>query len=258
MKIAYSSNSPWALRLLGALAVCLAVCAAAQPLLVATDENLPPFSFVEGGKVVGVDVDMLREAARRAHVALDIQPMPWKRVLQELRQGDVPLASPLFRTPEREAFADYLGPVHISMLGLFVRKDRMFPFNKVDDLQGKRLGVMRGFVMQDELDAAIKAGRVQVEEGTTVEQNVGKLVLGRVDAFINNVASTYYQVRGTPAAQQIVVLPVLLQEHRPAFLAASKAARGAALPGVEALGKALQKQMQDGTYQKILAGYTGQ
>lgn len=258
MKLAKPSK----LALLGCLACLLSLMAAssalAQPVVVASDENLPPFSFVENGKVKGVDVDMLREAARRTHVELDIQPMPWKRVLQALRQGEVPLAMPLFRTPEREAFADYLAPVHVSMMGLFVRRDRVFAYNGVDDLLGKRLGVMRGFAMQDELDAAIKAGRVQVEEGTTVGQNIGKLILGRVDVFINNVASTYYQLRATPAAAQIVLLPVLLQEHRPAFLAASRAARAAGKPGVEALGKALQQQMQDGTYQKIVAVYTGQ
>ena len=65
-------------RLAWALAAGLfAAWAMAAPLKVGTDESLPPYSFVREGKAVGIDVDMLRLAAQRLQLEVEIVPLPW-------------------------------------------------------------------------------------------------------------------------------------------------------------------------------------
>ena len=49
-------------------------------------------------------------------------------------------------------------------------------------LAGKRIGISRGFVIQDELDYAIRSRLVIAEEVGSIEQNLRKLLAGRIDA----------------------------------------------------------------------------
>lgn len=244
-------------RLAWALAAGLfAAWAMAAPLKVGTDESLPPYSFVREGQAVGIDVDMLRLAAQRLQLEVEIVPLPWKRVLARIESGELPLAMPLFRTPLRERFALFTGPVHLSQSGLFVHRDRSFPFTTIDDLAGKRIGISRGFVIQDELDYAIRSRLVIAEEVGSIEQNLRKLLAGRIDAYAGNVVSTRYVLRQWPQAAELEVLPKRLTEARPAFLVVSRAAT---LPDrdqlVEALRQALEALHRDGTYTRLVEHY---
>lgn len=236
----------------------LTVCSASAtpPLRVGTDESLPPYSFVRDGKAAGIDVDMLHAAAKRLGLEVEVIPLPWKRVLALLEAGELPLAMPLFKTPQREAFALFTGPVHLSQTGLFVRKGNEFAFESVDDLTGKRIGLSRGFVLQDDLDLAIRAKKVTAEEVGTIDQNLRKLAAGRIDAFAGNVVSTRYVLRDSPLGAQLTILPRLLHASRPAFLTIS---RNAPLPNrarlAEDLRTALDALHRDGTYAKIVESY---
>ena len=229
---------------------------AAPPLRVGTDESLPPYSFAHEGKAKGIDVDMLRIAAERLKLDIEIVPLPWKRVLALVEKGELPLAMPLFRTPQRERFALFTGPVHFSQSGLFVRRDHRFPFTDIGDLAGKRIGLSRGFITQDELDHAIRTGQVIAEEVGSIEQNLRKLLAGRIDAFAGNVVSTRYVLRGLSQAAELEALPKLLNDARPAFLVVSRAA---ILPEraklIEDLRQTLEALHRDGTYGRLVERY---
>ena len=247
-------------RILGLfLALTLAgplLLSAAPPLFVATDENLPPFSFVEDGQAAGIDVDMLQEVARRTGRAFTVEARPWKRVLTEAESGQAPLAMPLFRTPEREAFAILAGPVHFSTFGLFVRKDRTFRYDRLEDLYGRRIGINQGFAISSDLDRAVREGRIACEAVGSTEQNLRKLLAGRIDAFLANLVNTEFLLRRFPARDEVVALPRHVFARRPAFLVVSRAAE---LPDkerlAEELGAALDQLAKDGTYDRIVARY---
>lgn len=230
----------------------------ATTLEVGTDEALPPFSFVQDGKVVGIDVEMLKEAAKRLKLEVNVKSLPWKRVLAGTESGELHLGMPLFQTPEREAFARFTGPIHYSTFGLFVKKGKEFKFDAIDDLSGKKFGISRGFVVSGDLDAAIKAKKVTIDEVPTIDQNILKLMAGRIDAFPSNIVSTLYLLKGTPESSEIVALPKLLADKRPAFLVVSKAAN---IPNKEqlipALTEALEGLHKDGTYAKLVSKYVG-
>ncbi len=137
-----------------------------------------------------------------------------------------------------------------------MHRDRSFPFTTIDDLAGKRIGISRGFVIQDELDYAIRSRLVIAEEVGSIEQNLRKLLAGRIDAYAGNVVSTRYVLRQWPQAAELEVLPKRLTEARPAFLVVSRAAT---LPDrdqlVEALRQALEALHRDGTYTRLVEHY---
>jgi polar amino acid transport system substrate-binding protein len=243
------------------LAVVLCVlfmhAARADSVRVATDENLPPYSFTQGGVAVGIDVDMLRAAAAQLPLEITVVALPWKRVLHYVENGEVPLAMPLFKTPEREQFAIFSAPVHYSLTSLFARSNSASKFNALSDLHGRNVGYNRGFVLPEQIEKAIKKRTISAEEVSTTTQNVAKLMAGRIDLFVANVENTQFILRGTPARNEIVQLPRLLAETRPAYLVFSKAAGFKANdPIIAALNLSLEKLHRDGTYDRIVRKYT--
>jgi hypothetical protein len=56
-------------------------CRAAEPVLIAANNLLPPFSEVKEGKSVGLAVDIFRAAAERAGYTVEFIPVPlrWNR-----------------------------------------------------------------------------------------------------------------------------------------------------------------------------------
>ena len=53
--------------------------------------------------------------------------------------------------------------------GIFVRKDRVFRFDAVDDLVGKHFGYNRGYALPDELNKMVLGGEIVAEEVGTTE-----------------------------------------------------------------------------------------
>jgi ABC-type amino acid transport substrate-binding protein len=100
------------------------------------------------------------------------------------------------------------------------------------------------------------AGQLDAEEASTMDQNLHKLLLGRIDAFASNVLSVRYVIKGTPMAQETELLPHLLQANRPAYVVVS---RNVSLPDrdrvIGRLARALASLQADGTYKRIVAHY---
>lgn len=63
---------------------------------------------------------------------------------------------------------------------LFVRRDRQFPFAQWSDLAGKTVGLLLGDSFDERFDRFAEA-RLKVERVSSSEQNVRKLMLGRID-----------------------------------------------------------------------------
>ena len=68
-----------------AIAICamaFAGCAKEEKVLhMVTEATFPPYEFREGGKIVGIDVDIVTEAARRIGYEVEIQDMSFNSVI---------------------------------------------------------------------------------------------------------------------------------------------------------------------------------
>ena len=51
-------------------------------LYVVVDDDFPPFSFEDDGKVKGVDIDIIQEMGKRLGIEIKIDLVPWKRLLK--------------------------------------------------------------------------------------------------------------------------------------------------------------------------------
>lgn len=61
-----------------------------KPIVLGLDDNFPPMGFVdENNKIVGFDIDLATEAAKRLNTKVDFKPIDWASKEAELKSGRV-------------------------------------------------------------------------------------------------------------------------------------------------------------------------
>lgn len=222
----------------------------------------PPFKWVnENGEIVGFDIDVVKEACRRAGIIPIIKNVPWKRVLLDVESGNSDGGFSAFKTPAREFYAHFVTgyPIHYSTYSLFVLRGNEFEYNSVLDLRGKRIGKMMGYKISDEFDRAERTRLFEVDEVEDIRSSLNKLLLGRVDMLVENSLVAKHVIREMPNPKKgdIVELPTPVTKRRGAYLMISKAAKiKNKAEVIERLNQALKSMSEDGTIDKIMRVYT--
>ncbi|MBQ8698378.1 MAG: transporter substrate-binding domain-containing protein, partial [Schwartzia sp.] len=63
---------------------------AMKPIVLGLDDNFPPMGFVdENNKIVGFDIDLATEAAKRLKTKVECKPIDWASKEAELKSGRV-------------------------------------------------------------------------------------------------------------------------------------------------------------------------
>jgi len=230
----------------------MATTQAADKLRCATTGSFPPFSFMEGEMLVGIDVDQVKLAARRLNINMDIVAMPFSRMLVQMKEGELDCMFAAYKTPEREIYMDFTSvPNHVSSLMFFQRRDSNTKYNSIDDLKGLTIGLVRGHKVSEDFDAALDNGWFTVEKVNEHEQNFRKLSFGRLDLVLVNRHVGGYILKKTNIAN-IQTLPVALTKQ-PAYLTFSKKRHHTRL--IPLFDAELQKAINNGTFKKIVGKY---
>jgi polar amino acid transport system substrate-binding protein len=126
---------------------------AAGKLVVATDANYPPFSWAnDDGVLVGFDVDVAKEVARRLGVEIEFKTPSWDEVTSGHwgAQWDVSIGS-MTPTDQRSLVLWFTDPYYY-MPGAFALHKDNTTILSVEDLTGKELGLSAGSMCQAWLD----------------------------------------------------------------------------------------------------------
>ncbi len=181
-------------------------------LSVALTGKYPPFSFYdEEATLVGFDVDVSREVARRLGVEVRIVPTEWGGILAGLQSGryDAIIGS-MAITPLREEQVDFSRPYYISGAQLFVDREDADDVGGIEDLRGGRVGVVLGTTFEKYLNdnhpgVAIRTYKGDVDIFTDMEN-------GRLDGFVTDRLVGMYQIG--EAGMPFVPAGSLLYEER--------------------------------------------
>ncbi|MBL8520628.1 MAG: transporter substrate-binding domain-containing protein [Betaproteobacteria bacterium] len=217
------------------------------------NDRLVPYFMREGGQFVGINADLMREAARRVGITLVFRDMPWKRLEAEIAKGahsQVDCAFAFSRTPAREKYMEFGREVlQRTEYVLFVHESTRY--GSLDDLRGRRIGVRRGFRLPDKLEEGARRGQFVLEEIGDDAANFRKLAAGRLDAVMINLDVGRYVSRELGMTRLRVLLPPLgyLDNH----LVFTKGKGHTSLLG--AFDKALAAMRQDGSVERIRARY---
>ncbi|CCH49549.1 substrate-binding periplasmic protein [Pseudodesulfovibrio piezophilus] len=232
--------------------------AMAQHPVFVTNIDFAPYSMEKDGQPAGIDVDVITEAAKRAGLDIQIDMAPLDTLLLRLKTGECVGAFALFPTPDRDKVASFMrdAPIHFSEYVLFTKVGDTFSFDSYTDLKRKIIGRIAGTDLGKEFHDALDAGIMQAKDYPDLTAALRGLLSGEIDAYAGNIDVTYYRLKDMGLTSSIVYLPKKLLTKKPSYLALS---RTSTYPHKEeilqALGIAISKMRQDGTYNKIARRY---
>ena len=131
--------------LLVACALLLAACAsqAAQPLTMATEATFPPYEFLRGHDIVGIDVELSRAVADRLGRDFRAENMDFDSVIPAVISGKADLAaSGITVTEDRKRNVDFSIPYVKTGIVVIFRKSA--PYTGPAQLKGQKIGVQSG------------------------------------------------------------------------------------------------------------------
>jgi polar amino acid transport system substrate-binding protein len=117
----------------------------AAPLIFVADEY-PPYTYMENGRMTGIDVDIVSEICRRLRVEATFEAMPWKRVLKTVKDGNAAGIPSIYHTEERTEFLHFSSePLYFAKTVIFARKDNPVKISGIEDTKGKTVGIMADY-----------------------------------------------------------------------------------------------------------------
>ena len=222
-----------------------------RTLIVAGDENFPPYEFVDtidGAQVYrGFNVDLLKAVALSTGYEIQFRPLPWAEAMQALDRGEVDAVGGMKYTADRDKRYDFSEAYMTNSLAIFVRKD-MQAIASIDDLTGYTVAVQQ--------DAAsyyrLKDRRVILRLTAGQEETLALLLSGEVDAALGNSLTGQYILQRTKQQEYIKIVGGPIDPE--GYCVAVK--EGNPLIGV--FNKGLTDIKKNGTYDKIYAKWFGE
>lgn len=222
-------------------------------------EQLPPYSYVEGGQTRGVAVDVVLELFLRAGMAIapeDIRFEPWARVLQniETRPGSVAIC--VARTPEREKRFKWVGPVCSNRGGLIALRKRNFHIGRLpEDVRGMSIGIVRGSAARERL-LVRGVPPDSIFSVNSQESLIRMLNRERIDLLASDMRSSFHEMErlGYGSEDFELVFPFALLDFHLAFHVGTD---DALIARLQRILDDMKKPGEDGTsvYEQILSRY---
>jgi len=190
----------------------LADIKSAGVLRIGCEATYPPFTFREGGEIVGYDVDLAAVMCDALGVEPEFIDTQWSGVIPALYAGrfDMIMSSMSYRKERLEKVAFSI-PYAEASQALLIRADDADTITSVADLSGKVLGVKLGSpgeMMKPDLDAEIAAvkGSGFSEVKIYDDHPAAYLALsqGSVDGVLNTLPTLGQVMKDRPGAYALV------------------------------------------------------
>ncbi len=229
-------------------------------LRVATDIPFPPWDMwtaVGSDKATGFDFDIAQALAAKMGVSMDYVDVPWDSIIPSLQadKQDVIIAA-MSVTPERIAMVNFISYAYDST-GILVVKGNPEGITTLEDLSGKTVAIEKGTVQDDLVKETNKqlaaAGSPEIKSLMFPAATDCYMALksGKVQAVLFGNFNLGYTAKNTDDgnAFELIVDPANPNGYDPGMVGIAVLKDDTAL--TDAVQKAMQAMIDDGTYQKI-------
>ena len=160
------------------------------------DDSFPPLGFrSDDNEIVGYDIDLAKEVAKRLGVEFKAQPIDWDAKEMELETGKIDCIWNGFTiTEERKAALSFTEAYLNNDQVLVVRADS--GINSLSDMKGKTIGIQSGSSAQEAVDDN-QAFSSSIGKTISFKDNVtalNDLDIGGVDAVVMDSIVANYSI----------------------------------------------------------------
>jgi len=221
---------------------------ASQKIVIAVDWGNPPYMYEQSGNAAGIYPALLSAVFERMGVEMIVKTFPWKRSLKKGKGGEAGIGG-IYKTDERLKIFDYSAPIYREVVLVYVPKKQPFTFNRLSDLAGKTIGVLRGWSYGDAFDQFRQEGKVTVKAANNDSTTFKRLVFGYVDCLFAPELTGNQMLRQKDYQDQVIALPKPLVV-KDTYLVFAKRAQKKKL--LEQFNTTLKIMKADGTYDQVI------
>jgi two-component system sensor histidine kinase/response regulator len=148
------------------------------------DNAWPPLEYLdENNQYKGLSSDFIHYFLRQIGIVPQApRKIPWSRVIDELKKGNIEVAPMLIRTPQREQFLNFTKP-YISFPVVIFNQRGQTLLGGMTDLIGQRVGIVDGYAIGEFMQRDFPGIRQVRFKGSL--EGLQALSTGGIDAFID-------------------------------------------------------------------------
>lgn len=114
-------------------------------IIVGTSADYPPFEYVEGGKIVGFDIELITALLEELDYTVEVQDIGFDSLVPSLINGKIDvIAAAMTITPEREEVIDFSDSYYNSDQSILLLADSDFIINEDDDISNLTIAAQTG------------------------------------------------------------------------------------------------------------------
>ena len=157
-----------------------------------TEATFPPYEFLRGREIVGIDVEICRAVAEKLGRGFHAETVDFDSVIPAVVSGKADLAAAgITVTEERKQNVDFSIPY--VKTGIVVISKKSNPFKAIEQLKGKKIGVQAGTTSESFVLEDLKQ---EPERSRSPAEAVAGLKAGRCDFVIADVDPARNCVKG--------------------------------------------------------------
>lgn len=213
-------------------------------LIVGTNAEFQPFSFIENNQIVGFDIDVIKEAAKRLNKKLSLVNMSFSALIPELQLGNIyVIAAGMTPTEQRAKRTFFTAPHFTGDPLLAIQKNNAPEISKPSELEGKTVAVNQGYTADNYLS---DLGNLSMVRLSSPLISMGLLAInsGQADVYVASKSS---------------LMPFLEKEHKNYTISTLEGTGESSALAVSkkhpnlfaALETTLNQMRQDGTLEKL-------
>lgn len=222
---------------------------AAKTIIISGHPEYPPVMWQEGDNIVGVGPEILKMAFEGLGITVDSKfKGSWTQVLESTKEGDIDAVAGIYMTAQNKTFFNYSIPFMKDPVVIFVAKGKTFPYEKWDDLIGKKGTTTIGDSFGKEFDKFI-SGKLTISRTLKIEGNFNKIISGEADYFISSMYSGLIEAGKLGISDKIEYLPVFATAET-FYIGMFKESKF--LRYMPQINEKIEKLVKDGTVDKLI------
>lgn len=155
-----------------------------------SDYKWPPFDFVDkNGAPTGLSYDYVQLIAEKSGLQFKIYPAVWAETIQNMKDKKFDGLTCAVKTDERDKFLFFTDP-YLSVPMVIIANTNNNDIKTLDDLKGKVVSINKGSYIHEWLQE--KYPSIKLLPSTSNEDSLEMLSLGKVDAYVGNLAVSTY------------------------------------------------------------------
>lgn len=152
-------------------------------LLVGTNAEYKPFCFIDQGEIVGFEIDVIKEIAKRLNKQIVIKDLSFEALLPELQLGNLHIIAAAITPTEKRSRVVLFAHPHFSGSGFVLYTKNESTIKTIEDLKNKTVAVNEGYITDTYISQYPNINVLRLS-AASIGEGILALQAGRADAFL--------------------------------------------------------------------------